>query len=197
MRLAVTGLALALAGIAAPMQAQTTIMNCNYQISAPGNYVLGANLSCSSLDGIDIESSNVQLNLNGHTITAIARNIDGIAVDPLGVGLSGIQIQGPGLIEHFSSGIDINPTGDNNDNNIQISKVTAALNNIGLSAANVTGLQLQQNVFAQNSRGHGAELETSTNGQIQQNNASGNGVGIALSGGSGNRTCRITPPTRQ
>jgi hypothetical protein len=185
---------LALVGIAAPMQAQISITTCPYMITAPGNYAVGMSLSCGSGESIYIESSNVQLTLNGHTITGpggLGGNV-GIAVDPLGVGLSGIQIQGPGLVENFNIGIDINQNGGN-DNNIQISKVTAAFNVYGLLAANVTGLQLQQSVFANNST-YGVLLENSTNARSSRTTQAPMDRASCFRVGAGT-TCRITPPT--
>jgi hypothetical protein len=48
--------------------AETQISSLPYTISASGNYILTGNLSCDS-SGILIEASNVDLNLNGYTIT--------------------------------------------------------------------------------------------------------------------------------
>lgn len=179
-----TGLALALAGTGVPMQAQTPITSCGYTITAPGNYVLDANLGTCPAEGILIEASNVQLKLNGHTITGSLPGANvGIGVNPGGVvGLSGIQIQGPGLVQDFAFGIGIS-----NVDNIQIRKVTSSNNTTyDLVAHTVTGLQLLQSVLARNG-GVGLFLNGSSNGQVKQNDVSGNGAsGMVLSGGSGN-----------
>src|ERR1700674_4960467 len=59
---------LALASFAADSFGQTIISSVPYTISAPGNYVLGSNLTYSSAAGaaITILSSNVTLDLAGH-----------------------------------------------------------------------------------------------------------------------------------
>ena len=178
-----TGLALALVGTGVPVQAQTSITSCGFTITAPGAYVVGANLGPCPAAGILIEASNVQLTLNGHTITGTIPTSDaGVGVDPGAVGLSGILIQGPGFIRNFRAGIGIR-----NVDNIQITRVTSANNiDFDLAADTVTGLVLQQNVFARNG-GVGLYLNGSSNGQVQNNDVSGNGAsGMVLSGGSGN-----------
>jgi hypothetical protein len=86
------------------MQAQTPITSCGYTITEAGNYEVASNLGPCGGDGIDIEASNVQLKLNGHTITGSGSSV-GIYVNPAGTPrLSGIQIQGPGLIQKFFEG---------------------------------------------------------------------------------------------
>lgn len=178
-----TGLALALVGTGVPMQAQTSITSCPYTITAPGTYVLGADLGPCAAEGILIEASSVLLTLNGHTITgSLPGATVGIGV-PAGLGLSGITIQGPGYVRNFNAGIAIH-----NADNIQVSKVTSA-NNVtyDLVADTVTGLVLTQNVLARNG-GVGLYLNGSTNGMVQHNDISGNAAsGIVLTGGgSGN-----------
>jgi len=151
-------------------------------IAAPGNYELTGNLGPCPMDAIDIEASNVQLKLNGYTITAgFAPLYAGISVNPSGVArLTGIQIQGPGEVTGFANGIYIT-----NVDNVQVSKVTCAQNGAGLLGNLVTGLQLQQNVFARNV-GDGL-LVNSTNGMFKQNDISGNGLaGMTLLTGRGN-----------
>ena len=48
--------------------AVTPIASCPFIITVPGNYVVTADLTCAG-SGINITSSNVTLNLNGHIIT--------------------------------------------------------------------------------------------------------------------------------
>ena len=60
------GVLAALAGTQA--RAVTPIASCPFAITAPGNYVVTADLTCAA-NGISITSGDVTLNLNGHIIT--------------------------------------------------------------------------------------------------------------------------------
>jgi parallel beta-helix repeat protein len=67
-------------GGAAPAKAQgpnpTPISSCPYTITRPGRYILTANCSVGSgLTGITITAPNVQLDLNGHTLTGAGSGI--------------------------------------------------------------------------------------------------------------------------
>jgi hypothetical protein len=95
----------ALAG--AQAWAVTPITSCPFTISAPGNYVVTADLLPCPNGGIYIQVSNVTVNLNGHIIAGppIA---NGIVVNPGGSPrLNQIGISGPGLIQGFQQGIFI------------------------------------------------------------------------------------------
>lgn len=58
-------------GGAVSVAASTAVSACDTVISAPGTYVLAADLDCSTsaTDGVVIESSNVTLNLDGYSIS--------------------------------------------------------------------------------------------------------------------------------
>ena len=107
-RLGLTLLAmLFIALLASPAKAGTTTINtCGFTITHSGIYTLGKNLSCSSgVDGIDIEASNVALNLDNHTITGNCGGSYGIHV--LGTStapLALVGILGPGTISSFTYG---------------------------------------------------------------------------------------------
>src|SRR5215471_18016048 len=104
-----------LVGATQSARAQTQITSCpypGYVITAPGTYVLAADLTCSG-NGIDITVSNVNLMLNGHTITGLGGNT-GINVCALPAPytscnatarISNIKVQGPGLIQQFANGM--------------------------------------------------------------------------------------------
>ena len=87
--------------IAGTVQAATFINACPFVITSPGDYVLRADLVCGGGDGITINTSNVRLALEGHTITAGAGSVN-IAIYVQGAGatmpLVGVRILGPGLI---------------------------------------------------------------------------------------------------
>src|SRR5580765_4234837 len=93
-------LALPSTGQAAP---PTPINSCT-TINTPGPYSLVADLT-SSVDCIRINASNVDLKLNGHTITGPS----GASAGPSGilvVGQTMVDIQGPGVITNFGSGVN-------------------------------------------------------------------------------------------
>jgi parallel beta-helix repeat protein len=81
--------------------ASTQISSCPYTISAPGHYVLAADLTCLST-GISIDATDVNLTLNGHTLR-INQPSFGISVL---AGETGVRITGPGTI----TGFNINPS---------------------------------------------------------------------------------------
>ena len=56
--------------IAGTVQAATSINTCPFAITAPGDYLLAADLICGGGNGISILSSDVTLALEGHRITA-------------------------------------------------------------------------------------------------------------------------------
>src|SRR6516164_4253972 len=56
--------------MAGAVQAQTFINTCPTVITSPGRYVLTADLICGGGDGITINSGDVTLALEVHTITA-------------------------------------------------------------------------------------------------------------------------------
>jgi parallel beta-helix repeat protein len=89
----------------AALVAAKEITACHTVIRQPGVYLLANDLTgCPEL-GIEIASSNVTLQLNGHTISG-----SGLSVG-IGIGrtlLSGVQrvsVLGPGTVERFQTGI--------------------------------------------------------------------------------------------
>lgn len=69
-RMTLAGLALALAVYAGAADGRIPIATAAYTISAPGDYYLTADLSYTSGNPIQITASGVNLDLNGHTISA-------------------------------------------------------------------------------------------------------------------------------
>jgi parallel beta-helix repeat protein len=91
---------------ASPAKANTSITGpCPVFITQPGDYSLGGNLTCTTnTDGIDIETSQVTLHLNGHSITGTCGS--GIGIHVLGsfaVPLTTVNIVGAGTINNFSN----------------------------------------------------------------------------------------------
>ena len=97
--------------IAGTVQADPTLINtCPFVITSPGDYLLAANLMCGGGDGITINTGNVRLALEGHTITAgVGAKRAIVASTQFGV-LQNVRILGPGLITNsganaFSAGV--------------------------------------------------------------------------------------------
>ena len=157
------------------------IASCPFVISAPGYYVVAANLTCAG-DGITITASNVSLNLNGHIITGSGPGTGiGIRVQPTSGRLNHVGISGPGLIQTFQDGIDVFSTDD-----AQVSLVTVAgnSNGVGVVGAGVNRLTIGSNVIARSIVG--LKLTGSVNATVTGNQVVGNDFGILLQAGSGN-----------
>jgi parallel beta-helix repeat protein len=82
-------------------QGQTQITTCGTFITAPGNYVLANDLTCSNFGIIISRASDVVVNLAGHRITG-SSTPDGSAGIKVQSGASRIRIQGPGVITSFT-----------------------------------------------------------------------------------------------
>ncbi len=101
---------LAIASFSADSFGQTMINSVPYTISAPGNYVLGSNLTYSSAAGaaITILSSNVTLDLAGHYLYFPGTPTSNVGVYVHNAGNVIIQ---NGIIAVFHYGIYIEHTG--------------------------------------------------------------------------------------
>jgi len=114
-------LASAVLVVAALLPAQAHALTCGQGVTS--NVTLTADLVCQHQDGLEIQASNVTIDLNGHTISCVSPTgfmgscqpvgptstgncCFGIGV-PLGPA-SGIVIRGPGVITGFSTGILFN-----------------------------------------------------------------------------------------
>ncbi|MGA2714076.1 MAG: right-handed parallel beta-helix repeat-containing protein [Bryobacteraceae bacterium] len=184
-KVALTGVLAALAGGQA--WAVTPITFCPFTISSPGNYVVTADLTCNG-DGIDINASNVSVNLNGHIIKSAvgaAPGADGIFVSavPAGLRLDHVGISGPGLILGFGGGVNIN-----NSDYVQVTQTTVAGTTkfAGFFASGVTYLTVAGNVVAGTIIGGGLTLNQSTGAQVIGNQVVGNPMGISLLSGDSN-----------
>ncbi len=160
----------ALAAISVPAFAVTSINSCaDANISASGNYVVNADLTC----GISISNSNVSVKLNGHLITGPGSGF--------GIGtFSGdhIVIEGPGLIQNFDAGVQFS-----NCNYCQVGLVTLAHNKSGLILQFASFATIGSNVMVAN--GTGLALTFVTKSTLQYNDVTGNSnSGISLRGTS-------------
>jgi len=181
--MAIAGLAAVLASAGAA-RAYTQINSCPYTISSPGEYVLVANLTCSG-DGIDITASNVDLKLNDHTITG-PNNGSGYGINvSSSPSYTHINVQGPGLIQHFATGIYLV-----NVTNSRIHHLIAAGNGGGIySVSGGANNHFEENNLPVNNgnsgRGDGITLYD-TNSEVEGNDASGNLWSGIADFGSGN-----------
>jgi nitrous oxidase accessory protein NosD len=90
-------------GVTAATTATTpTPVTCGDVITLRGTYALTGDCTAAG-DGIDINASNVTLELAGHTITG-----PGLFIAAAGVvfgNVSGVHIEGPGTITNFHDGV--------------------------------------------------------------------------------------------
>jgi parallel beta-helix repeat protein len=180
-----TGLAMTL--LLPSAQAQSSITTCPYVITEPGTYEVEADLNCSG-DGIDIQASDVTLNLNNHIIAHTHNSPSGFGINvQSATALTNVKVNGPGYVRSFTTGLFIQ-----NVSKSQFQKVTFGLNNLyGIFAENVSGLVLNADIAGQN--GDGIVLDKSINGVIQGCDASATGDhGILLVSGSGNQVQKNT-----
>lgn len=99
-----TKLILLAALLCAPVitRAATVIGSLPYTISAPGTYVLSRNLTARSTDGIDVNASDVTIDLGGYTLNQrVPGNGSGIFVTS---GMSNVSVQN-GVINGFYNGV--------------------------------------------------------------------------------------------
>lgn len=176
-----------LATTAVTALAQTPITTCPFNINAPGNYVLNADLICGDT-GITITANNVSLKLNGHKITAPSSgNLPKVAIDVGGESIGRVHhvgIHGPGLIvgnEGLNAAISL--TAADYSQVSQVTIVKASGINGGIYTSNCTFLTLASNVVG---RSHGVIILGTSFSSVTGNDLSGNDYGIYMSGGSDN-----------
>lgn len=92
-----------------------TPVSCGDTITAPGEYYLASDCAGGSPNGITIASSHVHLKLDGHTMS----RGDGAGIDAC-CGLTDVRIEGPGVIDGYQDGIDLEDS-----SNSHVWKVTA------------------------------------------------------------------------
>lgn len=158
-------------------------------INSPGQYRLAADLTFnsgpadlpSSSTCITIGASNVDLNLNGHSITGPGGGADGTA----GISVTAktmVDIKGPGVITSFGRGIDFDFVTSSD-----VKQVTATGNFFGFVVNNSVGNLFRENTSTGNAQ-HGFSLNVGSNNGLLNNVASNNGAeGILLFAGSGNQ----------
>ena len=175
---ALTGAGTALAAPGIP------ISTCNYNITAPGNYELVADLTCGAgVNAINILASHVTLDLNDHTITGPSNNFGtGVVVSNNVFAptpqIQNVEVKGPGLIRGFANGMYLQAASNSN-----VHDVVLILNNFGIVTNFGVGDHFKMNVAAQNKIA-GFDLRD-TNDHIEMNTATGNGTNGDLVKGLG------------
>jgi parallel beta-helix repeat protein len=98
---ALVGLSLA---VMVPAASATDITSCPFTITVPGLYVVTKNLTATGTDCIKVHSSNVAIDMKGHTITGDkSAGHDGITDN--GIFVEGVAIS-HGKVRNFDTGID-------------------------------------------------------------------------------------------
>jgi parallel beta-helix repeat protein len=174
-------LAMALLGVI-PAQAATKISSCPVTITAPGEYEVTRNLICAGT-AITITASEVDLNLDGHTLSGSGGG-DGIFVQSA----ANVSIRN-GAVRGFFIGVELQRTVD-----CRITNVTASQNgDSGIvldseaRANRVTRNTASGNGFA------GIDLEAAFANTVTDNTATQNGDrGINIRNSSGNIVARNT-----
>jgi len=101
----------------AETRAATVIETLPYRITAPGTYELKKNLTVNGVDGIDVNASNVSIDLGGNTLTqSTPGNGNGIFVSP---GLSNVSVQN-GTLAGFNTGVYFGPGSGDTLTNVQL-----------------------------------------------------------------------------
>jgi hypothetical protein len=160
----------------------TVVDHCAYVITAPGTYVLGTNLTCGPLPGVDIEASNVRFKMNGHSI-----NSQSFTPAPLGVGATTsdkyVLVQGPGTI----SGAPFQGVWFENVSYSAVVGVEATGNGTGIYQYNNNGATESHNVFAGNyahtNAIRGILIRQGSATAVLFNRCASNNIGIAIGDG--------------
>jgi parallel beta-helix repeat protein len=197
--LAVTGLLIGFLPATSVLAGVAFITECGTVISEPGEYKLTQDLLLCPVDGITISSSNVKLDLKGHTITCDDRYIYGIKVRDF----SDVDIKN-GTVTGCRNGVYLRDVSDS-----QVTKMTlngnrrhglymrrgssnVIKNNLligneayGISVWEGDGHLISKNITNEN-RHVGIDGDTTQNTKYTCNQSNRNGnIGIALSGTEG------------
>jgi parallel beta-helix repeat protein len=171
-------------------RADTLINTCGYLIRAAGKYRLAADLGPCAGDGIDIRTSNVTLDLDGHAIIGAGNgNGAGIDVEIGGPQATGINIAGHGSIQKFAYGVLLL-----NVANSDVHDVSPGMNSdYGIYVTDGVNLKLQDNVLTHNGT-YGLRFVNSSSSDVHDNHIAANGNsgssdagGLQIAGGTGNR----------
>jgi len=128
---------------ASPASAAVTNPACGEVVQ--GNVNLTANLNCSG-DGIIVGADNVNINLNGYSITGPGQQSSKVGV--VIPNNNNIMVIGPGVIKGFQAGILA--TGSNN---VQVKNIILKNNEIAVFTTGSTNTQVSDNIITNNNLG--------------------------------------------
>lgn len=113
------------------LRSTQAITACGTIITAPGDYALTRDLNDCPGHGIQIFASSVTLQLRGHILSGGPTSVYGInvgAASDFHGGVSRVVLKGPGVIEHFNTGINMEQVTYS-----KIKNITSRLNLHGLA----------------------------------------------------------------
>ena len=148
-------------------------------INAPGDYKLVADLTGAG-DCIRINASQVDLKLDGHTITGpgTGSNASGILI----IGQTKVDIKGPGVVTNFTFGVNLDGIAFS-----EVTNVTSTGNRFGFVVNNSEANWFRGNTSTGNEQ-HGFTLNRSSNNNFLNNVASNNAnTGFLLFEGTANQ----------
>ncbi|HLJ86896.1 MAG TPA: right-handed parallel beta-helix repeat-containing protein [Candidatus Angelobacter sp.] len=159
----------------------TPITTCGTAISQPGRYYLANDLKQCPGMGVSITVSYVEVELRGHTIQGTFGD-NGIVANGGDAGISSIEIEGPGTVTGFLTGVVFENVHRSRTHNVVAlrNKFGMAVNagdftNAATVAATVsTDNEIRDNVFTGNT-GHGITVNGGNENRFIHNNLSNNG----------------------
>src|SRR6266850_1145063 len=174
---------LMLVGVAPASAQSTAVDTCGQQLSAPGNYHLTGDLSCST-DGVVITASDVSFTLAGYTISGVSSrdscDVDqpqlGVRVEP---GTSNVRVSG-GTVTGFVDGVMLYGS------NSRVSAMTITNNRVFGITVSSDGNTVHSNILRRNgleegASGGGIGVFNGNDNVIHDNAVNANFVGILLS----------------
>jgi parallel beta-helix repeat protein len=198
-------------GLGASTNAMATVPNCStvtpvtescgWVITTPGCYKLQNSLTATTDAGdcIQINSSNVYLDLNTQTITGTGGTSTGIGVHVLGqtnpgaVAINNVAVQGGRSISGFSIGVAVGDATGTGTTNSAPFVTNLRLDNINVGSCNSSGIFLfntrssqLSGVSAQGSGLVGLEIEGGSANHVSNSTFTGNEWGVAVDQSNGN-----------
>jgi parallel beta-helix repeat protein len=176
--------------------------SCGWVITAPGCYKLLNSLTATTDAGdcIQINSSNVYLDLNTQTITGTGATSTGTgihvlaATTPGGVAITNVAIQGDRNITGFNDGVVVGTTTNTLNvapfpTKIRLDNITALDNNfLGFLLFNAKGSQLTGLTEAGNgtTAGAGVLIQGGSGNHVSNSTFTANGNGVSIGDSTGN-----------
>jgi hypothetical protein len=187
--------------------AATPISACGYVVNAPGSYSLTADLTCPAV-GILVASSNVDLDLNHHTVASSSANDVGIITatkDPFIPGTPGLDFSScvtvtgvhihNGTVKGFNQGIVICSSnaatnGPSIPMRATVDHVVSQNNHVGIALLSSGGNALDNNFLTLNDT-YAIQLENASTNVIGKNLIDSNNIGISINNNSNTNTVLV------